>query len=55
MVTAYRLIARGTIEEKIMSLSAKKRELMANVLGNEEEGGLKGFTKTEVESLFAED
>lgn len=55
VVTAYRLVARGTIEEKILALSAKKRELVANVLGKEEEGGLKGFTRAEVESLFAED
>ena len=55
VVTAYRLIARGTIEEKILSLSGKKRELFLNVLGKEEEGSLKGFTKAEVESLFAED
>jgi SNF2 family DNA or RNA helicase len=55
VVTAYRLIARGTIEEKILSLSAKKRELVANVLGTEEESGLKGITRTELESLFADD
>ncbi len=53
VVTAYRLVARGTIEEKILSLSAKKRELVANVLGKEEEGALKGFTRSEVEDLFA--
>jgi SNF2 family DNA or RNA helicase len=55
VVTAYRLVARGTIEEKILSLSAKKRELVANVLGKEEEGGLRGFTKAEVENLLADD
>jgi hypothetical protein len=55
VVTAYRLVARGTIEEKILSLSSKKRELVANVLGKEEEGGLRGFTKAEVENLLAED
>ena len=55
VVTAYRLVARGTIEEKILSLSAKKRELVANVLGKEEEGGLRGFTRAEVESLLADD
>lgn len=54
VVTAYRLIARGTIEEKILSLSSKKRELVANVLGKEE-GGLKGLTKADVENLFAEE
>ena len=55
VVTAYRLVARGTIEEKILSLSAKKRELVANVLGSEDQSGLRGFTRAEVENLFAEE
>lgn len=55
VVTAYRLIARGTIEEKIMALSAKKRELVSNVLGAEEAAIPKGLTKSDVELLFSEE
>jgi SNF2 family DNA or RNA helicase len=55
VVTAYRLIARGTIEEKIMALSAKKRELVSNVLGAEEAAIPKGLTRSDVELLFAEE
>lgn len=57
VVTAYRLVARGTIEEKIMALSAKKRELVANVLGTEGEQLMpKGLlTRADVEVLFADD
>jgi SNF2 family DNA or RNA helicase len=31
-VTVYRLVARGTVEEKILSLHARKRALVAGVL-----------------------
>jgi superfamily II DNA or RNA helicase len=56
VVTAYRLIARGTIEEKIMALSGKKRELVSSVLGAEEESvATKGLTRSDVEALFAEE
>lgn len=53
VVTAYRLIAQGTIEEKILQLKAKKRELVANVL-SEDTGGAKKLTKADLEDLFAE-
>ncbi|MEZ4408365.1 MAG: DEAD/DEAH box helicase [Polyangiales bacterium] len=55
VVTAYRLIARGTIEEKIMHLSAKKRELVTNVLGAEETGAPKGLTRSDVEMLLSDE
>lgn len=55
VVTAYRLIARGTIEEKIMNLSAKKRELVTNVLGAEEASAPKGLTRSDVEMLLADE
>jgi SNF2 family DNA or RNA helicase len=56
VVTAYRLIARSTIEEKIMALSAKKRELVANVLGADgEQTAPKGLTRADVEALFSDD
>jgi superfamily II DNA or RNA helicase len=56
VVTAYRLIARGTIEEKIMALSAKKRELVSSVLGADEETlASKSFTRADVEALLSDD
>ncbi|MFS8065356.1 MAG: DEAD/DEAH box helicase, partial [Byssovorax sp.] len=54
VVTAYRLVAAGTIEEKILLLKAKKRELVASVL-SEDAGGAKKLTKTDLEELFAVD
>ncbi|MBX7193876.1 MAG: DEAD/DEAH box helicase [Sandaracinaceae bacterium] len=53
VVTVYRLIARGTVEEKILQLSDKKRELMENVLSTEG-AGLKGLTKADIDDLFSE-
>ncbi len=35
-VFAYRMIARGTVEEKILDLQASKRKLVEAVLGGEE-------------------
>jgi len=53
VVTVYRLIARGTVEEKILQLSDKKRELMENVLSTESTV-LKGLTKADIDDLFSE-
>jgi superfamily II DNA or RNA helicase len=53
VVTVYRLIARGTVEEKILQLSGKKRELMENVLSTEGTA-LKGLTKADIDDLFSE-
>jgi superfamily II DNA or RNA helicase len=53
VVNVYRLVARDSVEEKILELSDKKRELVANVLSTEDVG-LKGMTKQDVESLFAD-
>jgi superfamily II DNA or RNA helicase len=51
VVTTYRLIAKGTIEEKILELAEKKRELVGAVL-SEDIGGAKKLTKTDLEDLF---
>jgi superfamily II DNA or RNA helicase len=51
VVTMYRLIAKGTIEEKILELGGKKRELVGAVL-SEDAGGTKKLTKTDLEELF---
>lgn len=52
VVNVYRLIAEGSVEEKILELSAKKRALMQNVLSTEG-SPLKGLTKKDVDSLFS--
>ena len=52
-VNVYKLIAEGTVEEKILELSAKKRELVSNVLSTEG-SPLKGLTKADVENLFSD-
>jgi superfamily II DNA or RNA helicase len=54
VVTTYRLIAQGTIEEKILQLKAKKRELVAAVL-SEDVGGAKKLTKADLDELFSVD
>jgi superfamily II DNA or RNA helicase len=51
VVTTYRLIAKGTIEEKILELAEKKRELVGAVL-TEDIGGAKKLTKGDLEELF---
>ncbi len=52
-VNAYRLIAPGTVEEKIWELQQSKAKTIADVLG--EEGFARSLTKTDLEYLFAEE
>ena len=52
VVTVYKLIARDSVEEKILKLSAKKRELVSNVLTTESTP-LKGLTKADIDDLFS--
>jgi superfamily II DNA or RNA helicase len=52
VVNVYRLVAAGTIEEKILQLKDKKRQLVASVL-SEDAGGAKKLTKTDLEELFS--
>jgi superfamily II DNA or RNA helicase len=54
VVTTYRLIAKGTIEEKILELADKKRELVGAVLA-EDAGGAKKLTKGDLDELFRYD
>ncbi len=54
VVTVYRLVAAGTIEEKILELKQKKRDLVASVL-SEDEGGAKKLSKADLEELFQVD
>ena len=51
VVTVYRLVAAGTIEEKILQLKQKKKDLVASVL-SEDAGGGKRLTKADIEDLF---
>jgi len=51
-VTVYRLIAAGTIEEKILLLKEKKRELVTSVL-TEDAGGSKKLSREDLEDLFS--
>ena len=50
-VNVYRLIAKETVEEKILELSARKRALMTNVLSSD--SGMKGLTKADIQDLFS--
>ncbi|HTI71196.1 MAG TPA: DEAD/DEAH box helicase [Candidatus Limnocylindria bacterium] len=52
-VNAYRLIAPGTVEEKIWELQQKKSQTIQDVLG--EEGFASNLTKDDLEYLFSED
>ena len=53
-VIAYKLITRGTVEEKILALQQRKRQLAQGILGPG--GGLsEGLTEQDVQALFAEE
>jgi len=52
-VNAYRLIAPGTVEEKIWELQQSKAQTIADVLG--EEGFARSLTSVDLEYLFSED
>jgi SNF2 family DNA or RNA helicase len=51
VVTVYRLVAAGTIEEKILQLKQRKKDLVATVL-TEDAGGAKRLTRDDVDELF---
>lgn len=52
VVTSYKLITRGTVEEKILSLQNKKREMIKATLGAEEDLA-NVCTWEEIQELFA--
>ena len=52
-VTVVRLVARGTIEEKILSLKARKRELTRAVIGDDARA-LEGLTEEDVRTLLGD-
>lgn len=53
VVTSYKLIARGTVEEKILQLQSRKREIVQATLGSEE-GFVEALSWTEIQELFAD-
>ena len=52
-VTAYRLLARGTVEEKIRALAGRKRELSEMVI-RADAAMAKALTREDLEFLFSE-
>jgi SNF2 family DNA or RNA helicase len=51
-IISYKLIARGTVEEKILLLQRRKKELAAGVLGTDASFG-KALTERDVEELLS--
>jgi SNF2 family DNA or RNA helicase len=52
VVTSYKLITRGTVEEKILQLQNRKREVIRATLGGEEQF-VEALTWEEIQELFA--
>ena len=52
VVTSYKLIARDTVEEKILTLQERKREVIQATLGGEEQLA-EALTWEEIQELFA--
>jgi SNF2 family DNA or RNA helicase len=52
VVTSYKLITRGTVEEKILNLQNKKRELIQSTLSGEETMA-NNLTWEEIQGLFS--
>ena len=53
VVTSYKLIARGTVEEKILKLQQKKREIIDATIENEEPM-MEGLSMDDIQSLIFE-
>ncbi len=51
VVTSYKLITRDTVEEKILTLQARKREMISATLGGEEQLA-EALTWEEIQELF---
>jgi SNF2 family DNA or RNA helicase len=52
-VNAYRLIAPGTVEEKIWELQQRKAQTISDVLG--EEGFARNLSQADLEYLFSDE
>ena len=54
VVTVYRLVAAGTIEEKILQLKQRKKDLVSSVL-SEDQTGEKLLSREDLDDLFRTD
>ncbi len=52
-VMVYRLVAAGTIEEKVMALQERKRDLFARVLDDDGGALSRALTADDIRGLFA--
>jgi superfamily II DNA or RNA helicase len=53
-VISYKLITRGTVEEKILALQRRKRDLAAGVLGTDGDDLGRTLTEQDIQELFTE-
>jgi superfamily II DNA or RNA helicase len=53
-VTVYRLVARGTVEERVIALKARKQSLADAVIHGDGSAALAGLTADDVASLLAD-
>ena len=53
-VISYKLITRGTVEEKILALQRRKRDLAAGVLGTDGDELGRTLTEQDIQELFTE-
>lgn len=51
VVTVYRLIARGTVEEKILNMQSRKRAMIGGILADDEQAG-ESLTWDEIQELL---
>jgi SNF2 family DNA or RNA helicase len=53
-VTVYRLVARGTVEERVLSMKARKRTLADAVIAGDGSAALAGITAEDIAALLAD-
>jgi SNF2 family DNA or RNA helicase len=51
-VMVYRLIASGTIEEKVMALKERKARLFADVMNGDQDGFSAALTPDDIRALL---
>ena len=52
-VFVHNLYAAGTVEERVLALQQRKRDLASGILGDADAGGARALTEGDVESLLA--
>ncbi|MEK6615046.1 MAG: DEAD/DEAH box helicase, partial [Bacteroidota bacterium] len=50
-VIAYRMICKNTVEEKILKLQAKKKQIASDIIQTDE-SFMKSITRSDIEQLF---